>query len=46
MTTCEYIKQDITVLVTGPDEIGKSFIVFALGYQAYFASKPQIKYTL
>lgn len=34
LSTCEYIKQGRSVLVTGPAGVGKSFITSALGYQA------------
>lgn len=36
LSTCDYIKQGVSVLVTGASGVGKSFIVTALGYQACF----------
>lgn len=37
LATCEYVKQGVSVLVTGPAGVGKSYIATALGYQACFA---------
>jgi len=34
LATCEYIKQGVPIIITGPTGAGKSWLASALGYQA------------